>query len=545
MACARDYRGQDAYESMVDYSRWATFNASSDEEEQSIEDSEHEHLRKRVVRLVVIPPCNEQQHLRASRLIESSKAMVRQARYQLASAACLKAIDLLCDEPDLEAAVWQTDWGRDWAWARYQLARVVRVQLNLCGIVLDGANLPAGVNAVSYAQFDGACEAASDAAAGYSRHFRDAACPCASDARELFSPCELQLRCARTAASPQHIYPLDSLYIEPWRLRRLSSADPFLMGYELQLGLKCDALHSGDEKDWSGSNGSWWRPHSPMAIFITGPYCSINATHVQELREWHDKNCYPSIDYPPAEMLCTCPGCGCLLPDLATGAEFQYVFLTLQYITCFEKVHVARMNAPDKVSEEAVRAAKGVGRGERLSVCSYNKMLPRYWCLRCIRDVILPLSDEYGAGPQESGEDALWAHLRPVMLADLPAAPDAYQSWVEEDLNRVQASVHAHRKHHLDHFYHTMNKRKQKMYGGPIIGYPGGSNNCQLNSSCGHCGMAYLKAWSTLNVLDSAMPKLQVCSGCMMVAYCGRACQRADWSTHKSTCRKARLESID
>ena len=179
---------------MVDYSRWATFNASSDEEEQSIEDSEHEHLRKRVVRLVVIPPCNEQQHLRASRLIESSKAMVRQARYQLASAACLKAIDLLCDEPDLEAAVWQTDWGRDWAWARYQLARVVRVQLNLCGIVLDGANLPAGVNAVSYAQFDGACEAASDAAAGYSRHFRDAACPCASDARELFSPCELQLR---------------------------------------------------------------------------------------------------------------------------------------------------------------------------------------------------------------------------------------------------------------------------------------------------------------------------------------------------------------
>ena len=33
-------------------------------------------------------------------------------------------------------------------------------------------------------------------------------------------------------------------------------------------------------------------------------------------------------------------------------------------------------------------------------------------------------------------------------------------------------------------------------------------------------------------------PKLLICSGCKGVSYCSANCQKADWKTHKGTCRK-------
>jgi hypothetical protein len=47
--------------------------------------------------------------------------------------------------------------------------------------------------------------------------------------------------------------------------------------------------------------------------------------------------------------------------------------------------------------------------------------------------------------------------------------------------------------------------------------------------TCARCGI-------TAEMLETG--KLRDCSGCKSVRYCGRECQKADWSVHKPTCKR-------
>jgi hypothetical protein len=47
--------------------------------------------------------------------------------------------------------------------------------------------------------------------------------------------------------------------------------------------------------------------------------------------------------------------------------------------------------------------------------------------------------------------------------------------------------------------------------------------------TCAGCG---------ITAEESEKGKLQECTGCRSVRYCGKACQKMDWPTHKPTCKR-------
>jgi hypothetical protein len=79
---------------------------------------------------------------------------------------------------------------------------------------------------------------------------------------------------------------------------------------------------------------------------------------------------------------------------------------------------------------------------------------------------------------------------------------------------------------------------------GPIEPKSGGKGNSRVEASPGR--RAGRKPWScarcksTAEMLEGA--KLQECTGCRSVRYCGRACQKEDWPAHKATCK--RLQAV-
>ena len=60
--------------------------------------------------------------------------------------------------------------------------------------------------------------------------------------------------------------------------------------------------------------------------------------------------------------------------------------------------------------------------------------------------------------------------------------------------------------------------------GRPLVG-PGAAKPPEQEKRCQKCG-------------GLGKPKLLVCSSCKSVSYCSVDCQKADWKTHKGTCRK-------
>jgi len=69
------------------------------------------------------------------------------------------------------------------------------------------------------------------------------------------------------------------------------------------------------------------------------------------------------------------------------------------------------------------------------------------------------------------------------------------------------------------------------LYGVPYAEHVGGflaqvaTNPSKPEKRCQKCG-------------GLGKPKLLVCGGCKGVGYCSAVCQKADWKTHKGTCRK-------
>ena len=49
---------------------------------------------------------------------------------------------------------------------------------------------------------------------------------------------------------------------------------------------------------------------------------------------------------------------------------------------------------------------------------------------------------------------------------------------------------------------------------------------------CGHVGCTAIAGPS-----EAGMPRSKRCSGCRLVHYCGAACQKADWPSHKAACQ--------
>jgi hypothetical protein len=63
-------------------------------------------------------------------------------------------------------------------------------------------------------------------------------------------------------------------------------------------------------------------------------------------------------------------------------------------------------------------------------------------------------------------------------------------------------------------------------------GNPGSSRRvASTGRACAGCGIM---------AQDSENGKLQDCSRCRSVRYCGKACQKVDWPGHKATCNRLR-----
>lgn len=318
-------------------------------------------------------------------------------------------------------------------------------------------------------------------------------------------------RIALDAAKPKRfsidvLYDLERLHIYPKKIKRLpGESGTKVLATELLMVLQCDESHSGEQHLWTNSDGALqWMPQSPLGIFLTGPYCTVDPSAVASLRSFFQSSCDPTIDYPPPEMLLSCPGCNCCQTD------GQTVFLSLQYFTCRRR-----------------RA------GVTQTLETFNKVLPRYWCLACVRDVILPTAPS-------SNVDEPWAHER-ISLVDVSrySILTAMVAWQEED-GRPHPLAPPDRMHTLDHFYYTMARLGTKVTGGVITGDPRESGNNRIVSSCNHCAIAYRMPWALDDNGGAGMPKLKHCAGCQTVAYCSKECQKADWPSHKAACKEAR-----
>lgn len=49
---------------------------------------------------------------------------------------------------------------------------------------------------------------------------------------------------------------------------------------------------------------------------------------------------------------------------------------------------------------------------------------------------------------------------------------------------------------------------------------------------------AHLRCVTVAGPSEAALPRFQVCSGCLLVRYCGASCQKADWRAHRAACRE-------
>lgn len=62
------------------------------------------------------------------------------------------------------------------------------------------------------------------------------------------------------------------------------------------------------------------------------------------------------------------------------------------------------------------------------------------------------------------------------------------------------------------------------------------------NVGCHNCGSTSRRGSGDIVCgVDIAGSKLQVCSGCGLVAYCSRECQKESWPTHKKHCRQIQM----
>lgn len=484
----------------LNYAKWDGLGDSSDDDDSAAPP------KASTVADAVAPPAESDLDAHIEALVEQSKVQMYEVSSGIDAARTTlrQALKLLADKPCTTDAEWRGRRGWLLGYTSYQLARVAAHQLDKFGLHMCGGGRGSGRGSeISAATLLEAIKAAVAAGAAYARHFSDPSHRRVVDARDIIGR---QLReahklLAEAAGPARHVpgrsCPLDARYVEPWLLYPLPGSaararhkstrrDP--VASELVFG----ELAEGEipripmvnaaipgRAAWSDPGGlRTWHPQSSLVNFMTGPVCSVGPDDFEMMADFvasFDSN----IDYPPVEMLFSCPGCNVRADSVGVG------FFSLEYVSCFHKPTSRRARGELSEAEhkaELLELFGPAGWGDGTSLVNFNKLLPRCWCVRCVRDVVGPLAA--AAGEPLEGKPP-WAHLRATMPVDLPSLAMSLGSWQEEgDLKHVAPSVHCGRAHWMDHMYFAMTELSAKLARKTITG-PDAHGNFGTKSTAG------------------------------------------------------------
>ena len=421
----------------------------------------------------------------------------------------------------------------------YRLRAYASFQRSLCTVrwlKAGGMHMQPG-GALSATELRAGVAAASEAVRGYTAHYNATARTTQSEAlvRDAQSTHALLAQALRVAeerdgparrAPPSRGYELNEQRVKLRKLTPMPEETTREHGFAAELTLTLSVT----ERPWSRAEPAGvWDParacdrEGPF-FFLTGPYCaydnSSNSGDANGDGAWlarYMSQGVAGIDYPPIEYILSCPGCG------ESTHSLPAAFLSLQY---------AKFNPQQSMAYHAAR---------RLPYRITNKVLPRCWCLRCVRDVVTPLAASASAAPPPQG--GLWPHLRrlPHRLPSFFVATSyvqhpgrALSSFMDGQFIELDGPPLTHRSC-MDHVYMSMSARSQRRMGGSLVACPGPENhdgttlvnNMLVGSEhCGACGLAFGA------VARKRCP-------CGLVSYCSQNCQRACWPAHKATHQRA------
>ena len=325
-------------------------------------------------------------------------------------------------------------------------------------------------DALTATELGSAIETMRLAANGYMRYFKDVTHPYVRDAKEGFT--EIVCGAAAELSGPSRAHAADAkgdfstreVYVTPMELQSLPGerrrGEP---PQELLLKLSCeaDAGLGGPRAHFTTGqrpfmhSGRCWKAQSPYVVFLTGPYVILPPGEKARVMDWLRDDIDLQYDYPPPEYIVRCPGCGVSPFELSVcsgeNAGCAIGFFSQQYVSCVRKNGLPMMS---------------------------NKVFPRVWCLRCVRDVICPAVEHgglsksgWGDGPGSGAEEgvgdatALWPHLHGSRLSSLPTLMCAIDHWSFPDTwegsGKLLPVVQRGRTHHQDHLYLYMREHKR------------------------------------------------------------------------------------
>ena len=414
----------------------------------------------------------------------------------------------------------------------YRLRAYASFQRSLCTVrwlEAGGMHMQPG-GALGATELRAGVAAASEAVRGYTAHHNAVEISTQSEAhvRDAQSNHALLAQALRIAeerdgparrAPPSRGYELNEQRVKLRKLTPMPEETTREHGFAAELTLTLSVT----ERPWFRAEPAGvWDPsracdREGSFFFLTGPYCaydnSANSGDANGDGAWlarYMSQGVAGIDYPPIEYILSCPGCG------ESTHSLPAAFLSLQY---------ARFN-PKQAT---------------MVVSMTNKVLPRCWCLRCVRDVVTPLAASASAAPPPQG--GLWPHLRrlPHRLPSFFVATSylqhpgrALSSFMDGQFIELDGPPLAHRSC-MDHVYMSMSARSQRRMGSSLVACPGPQNhdgstmvNYALVSSehCGACRLAFGA------VARKRCP-------CGLVSYCSQNCQRASWPAHKAMHQQA------
>jgi hypothetical protein len=342
----------------------------------------------------------------------------------------------------------QTESCRLWAYAHFQRSRAARISIDAAGL---------SIHSPPHEEIAAGIAAAQEAVRAYTVRFGSGNCEEVRDARLEQKYLEEQAQVCAESDGPARWQSSrrEGMTVRMCRIDGLPPSmgqDTYTAAGACQLELTLDRpeLPWGGPPTWDAAMAC---PSGP-SFFLCGPFCAFDGA---DDRGWLERymSGSPSVDYPPTGYLLSCPGCGVACSDAPIR------FLSLQYMRC-------KARETDTVIDPS-------GRHESLR----NKVCPRGWCLRCVRDVLVPLGTSHPA----PSDGSTWPHLRrlPFALPSLWVATAYWQTTNAAALDRVMAieglqamlDAPSRRPHSMDHLYHTMMMRDQRATGAVTFKLPG------------------------------------------------------------------------
>eukprot|EP00747_Dinoflagellata_sp_TGD_P043157 gnl/TRDRNA2_/TRDRNA2_142526_c1_seq1.p1 gnl/TRDRNA2_/TRDRNA2_142526_c1~~gnl/TRDRNA2_/TRDRNA2_142526_c1_seq1.p1 ORF type:complete len:312 (-),score=13.12 gnl/TRDRNA2_/TRDRNA2_142526_c1_seq1:359-1255(-) len=282
----------------------------------------------------------------------------------------------------------------------------------------------------------------------YAGHFQDANCSHCQDARHLVSKLEAyvelskeicgQPRCSQDPCFPQNTFVIERVDLLPIPGASEATTENWCAS-ELLLGPCTDLLADIQNVAPYPGTQRCRLPERPMAIFLTGPYCAFRNDDVDMLKTYIASTFSTDIDYPPLEYMISCPGCFTRVDSLISPHADAAVFLCLEHVSCCKR---------------------GWQQNFELRYVTSQKVIPRTCCLRCIRDVIMPLARNIPT----AASDVKWAHGCHLFPAEMDCFSRAFDSWVR-DFEYARSGLNLlPRQHHVEHLYYWMNKVRKNCF---------------------------------------------------------------------------------